>query len=167
MRNQIVLLALVAASLPFGLADAQETRKCTAEDVAVRLRVSEDSYSRDERVRMRIRAENISSTACEMEFPSGRGGTVRVFRDGELMWEHGYCRVYTDHIELETWEPGHSDSWGFRWKQHLNDRDEKGRIRCGEGEWPLASAGSYQARGMFFGTHPDAKTSRASFRLSG
>ena len=160
------MAALLAASLlPIGSAEAQE-RQCSPEDVSVGLRLSQNSYNQDERVRMRLVAENTSSSACEMQFPSGRGGTIRVFQDGDLVWEHGYCRVYTQHIELETWEPGHRESWGFRWKQHFNDRDKKGRLRC-DGERPVAPPGRYEARGIFFGTEPDAKTDHVAFRITG
>ena len=114
---------------------------------------------------MRLIAENTSDAACEMQFPSGRGGTVRIFEDGELAWEHGFCRVYTDHIEIETWVPGHRETYRFGWKQQRNAMNENG-IDC-EGERTVADPGRYSAKGIFFGTDPDTKTAKVAFRISG
>lgn len=166
MKRSRLFIAIAALSLvPVTGASSQESKQCQPDGTAVRLRLSSESYERGEPVRMRLHATNTSDAACEMQFPSGRGGTVRVFEDGELVWEHGYCRVYTQHIELETWEPGHSETWGFRWRQHLNERDEKGRLRCGGGDWARAEPGRYEARAVFFGSDPHEKTRFVSFRI--
>ena len=158
-------LAACLTVLPVAGATAQENEQCTPEDVRVTLSVGAESYERGEPVRFRLTARNISEETCEMQFPSGRGGTVRVFDGDGPIWEHGYCRVYTDHIEIEQWEPGHRDSWGFRWKQKEYGRTRKG-FDCDKPR-KFAPPGRYTARGIFFGTERDAKTSRVTFRLSG
>lgn len=114
---------------------------------------------------MQLVARNTSDQACEMQFPSGRGGTVRVFRDGEIVWEHGRCKVYTDHLEIQTWAPGRSESWRFGWNQNESAKTESGRLSC-KGERTPAPAGSYTARGVFFGSDPDEKTAPESFRIA-
>lgn len=160
-----IALAASLLALPAAGATAQENDQCTPEDVRVTLGVRSDSYGRDEPVRFRLRARNTSNQTCEMQFPSGRGGTVRVFDGHDPIWEHGYCRVYTDHIELQQWEPGHHDSWRFRWRQKEYGRTGK-RFDCDKPR-ALAEPGRYTAKGIFFGTDPDAKTTRIAFRLTG
>lgn len=164
-RSRWIAVLLCVACLPLGAAGAQENRQCSPDDVRVALKLRSARVPDGERVRMRIVAANTSGKACEMQFPSGRGGTVRVFRDDDLVWEHGYCRVYTDHIEIETWEPGRREVYRFGWGQRENAMDENGRIDC-EGEKTDAPPGRYRARGIFFGTQPDAKTARVAFRIT-
>ena len=159
-------MILCIACLPLTtVAGAQENRQCKPDDVRVALKLTSKSFDPGERVKMRLVAENTSGKACEMQFPSGRGGTVRVFEGGDLVWEHGYCRVYTAHIEIETWEPGRREAYRFGWSQRESSRTEDGKIDC-EGERTDASPGRYTARGIFFGTHRDAKTAPVAFRIS-
>lgn len=164
-RSRLLAALLCLASIPLSSATAQENRQCRPKDVRVALKLASKTYPQNERVRMRVVAENTSDQACEMQFPSGRGGTVRVFKDGELVWEHGYCRVYTAHIEIETWEPGRREAYRYGWKQKQNAMGDNGRIDC-EGERTPAEPGRYMARGIFFGSDPDAKTARVAFRIT-
>ena len=158
--SALVLLAASAAS------GREQERECRPPDVSRKLVLSDTSVGRDQPVRMELRVKNTSGESCEMAFPSGRGGTVQVFRGGEKVWEHGYCRVYPQHIVFATWEPGHHENYRYRWKQSENARGPDGQIDC-DGERTRAKPGSYSARGVFFGTEPDAKTERVDFRITG
>ena len=166
MRRKLAgTAATVLLVLSVAPAGAQEGRRCKPEDIRSQLRVSRDSYPAGEPVRMRLVMENTSTRTCTMELPSGRYGTVRVYRSGELIWEYGVCRAWTAHLEYQEWEPGHRAVARFRWKQHENARDEEGRISC-EGERKVAEPGSYRAEGVVYGTEPDEDTARVPFEIT-
>lgn len=164
MKRILVFVLAIAASQLVPAA-AQENRECKPEDVSRRLVLSRKSYGPDEPVRMKMIVKNTSGQTCSMGFPSGRGGTVRVFKGGHAVWEHGYCRAYTAHFEYATWEPGHRDVYRFKWRQWMNAQDESGRLSC-DGKRYRASSGRYEVVGEFFGTEPNAKTKRGSFHLT-
>src|SRR5687767_1153751 len=141
-RPRWVAIAVCVACLPLGAAGAQENRQCSPEDIRVRLRLRDTTWNQGERVSMRIVAKNTSEQACEMQFPSGRGGTVRIFRGDARVWEHGYCKVYTDHLEIQTWAPGRTESWRYGWNQNEYARTESGRFDC-KGQRTPAESGRY------------------------
>ena len=168
MRKSAVLMLLcLGLSVPTApMVSAQEGRECTPDDVSTRLVLNDTSVPAGDPIPMKLVAKNTSGESCTMGFPSGRGGTVRVFKNGNPVWEHGYCRVYTQHIEFETWEAGHRDAYRYRWKQYRLGEDKRGRFDC-DGKRDPAKAGTYSAKGIFFGTEPDAKTEPVEFRITG
>ena len=156
----LVALAMISV-LP---AAAQEGRTCKPDDVSRRLRLNTTTFTRQEPIRMRLVVKNTSGKTCTMGFPSGRGGTVRVFQAGQAVWEHHLCRVFTQHFEYQTWEAGHREVYRFKWRQRMNAQDDSGRLSC-DGERQRARPGRYEVEGEFFGTDPNAQTERDSFRI--
>ncbi len=165
-RKVTVVVTSVLLALPLVPAVAQEGRRCTPEDISSALRIGREAYSTGEPVRMRLVMKNVSTKTCSMELPSGRHGTVRVYRAGDLIWEYGICRAWTAHIEYEEWEPGHRKAVAFRWRQFENNRNKRGEITC-DGKRPRAEPGRYRASGVVFGTDPDEETTLESFRITG
>ena len=163
MKKALVVAVAIAATQLVPAA-AQGNRECKPEDVSRRIVVSRESYGPDEPVRMQLIVKNTSGETCSMGFPSGRGGTVRVFKQGNPVWEHGYCRAYTAHFEFATWEPGHREAYRFRWRHWMNAQDGSG-LNC-DGKRYRASSGRYEVVGEFFGTEPNAKTETGSFHLT-
>ena len=167
MFRKTVLVALTVALLGVGTTaiGAQDRRRCEASDVSWALGLPRNSFAAGDPIRFSLEIELSSKEACEMEFPSGRRGTVEVFENGKPVWEHGYCRVYPQHIEYEMWEPGHSETYRYTWKQRENSRNDKGELDC-EGKRHDAGPGDYSGRGIFFGTEPNARTARVKFRIT-
>ena len=159
-------LCLVAALSTPTPVQAQEERNCEPSDVSTHLVIADNTVPQGDPVRMTLVAKNTSGESCTMGFPSSRGGTVRVFKNGALRWEHGYCRAYTQEFAYATWEPGHRETYRYKWKQHFNSRDQNGNLDC-EGARAPAKPGTYSARGIFFGTDPDTRTARVEFKITG
>lgn len=65
------------------------------------------------------RVENTGDTPLDIQFTSGKEGdlTVTDAESGDVVWEWGANRMFTQALESLTLAPGETREWEFVWKE--------------------------------------------------
>ena len=158
MRTRTALLAagLLISMLPATASAAPDD--CRNEDLKLVLRLDQESYASDERVRMKMVVIN-KGPRCTMVWSDGQDATFYVFDGDRKIWDQDYCMAFTQAIVTETWAHGHREVYRARWGHWVNGNDCERRDH-------KAGPGRYEAQGHFMGAG-EPKTVRLGFRITG
>ena len=133
---------------------------CESHQLKRVLHLSQQSYSSDEPVRMKMVIKN-TGPRCRMVWSGGQTHTFYVFENDKKIWDKSACMAFHDAIVHETWERGHRAVYRARWrgwKNGMSDGDCKREIE-------KAGPGRYEAQGHFKGDG-QPKTVRLDFRVT-
>ena len=153
-RALVIAVCMIAAFLP--AAGFTAPRECRNGDLDVSLRLDQQRYRTDERVRMTMTVENIGPR-CTMVWSDGQVADFYVFDGDEKVWAADSCSGFTQAIVRENWPAGHRETYRERWNQREGGRDCPGR---GEHVAP----GRYKAQGHFKGAG-EPRTDKVAFRI--
>ena len=155
-RLGLTLLLVLGSLAGGGVASARDD--CQRSDLRLRLRLNQQAYTADERVRMRMVVIN-EGPACTMVWSDGQDATFYVFEDDRKIWDQDYCTGFTQAIVTEEWEHGHREVYRAVWGQWRNGKD------CDRRDGKVGP-GTYEAQGHFFGDG-EPRTGTLSFRITG
>ena len=158
MRAVLIGACLLVGLFPPSASAAPD--ECTNGDLKLVFRLNQQSYTADERVRMKMIVIN-KGPRCTMVWSDGQEATFYVFDDDRKIWDADYCYGFTQAIVTETWAHGHREVYSHRWGQWANGSGDEGCKRRDHKVGP----GRYEAQGHFMGAG-EPKTVRLAFRIT-
>ena len=159
MRMKVALAGacFLAALLPSPVAAGRP--ECRGADLKLVLRLNQQRYTIDEKVRMKMTVIN-EGPRCTMVWSNGQRHSFYVFEGDRRIWDASACMGFTDALIYEDWERGHREVYRARWGQWENDTDNGDCERRAR----KAGPGRYRAQGHFMGDG-EPKTSPLRFRV--